>query len=538
VEPSQASPRLRIAVVGAAVLLLLTGLGWVDASAPDEPRYLQVAEELRSMQHGPTGLVVLHLNGDVYTQKPPLYYWLAAAISAPLEIVSEGAARLPSALAGIATVWLTMVLGGRLFGGRTGVLGGALLLTVFAFAKLGRRVQLDILLTLFELAALTAFWWLDRGLTRRGWAAALLHGAMGLAVLTKGPVGFLIPVFSMVAFLAMEKRLGDLRRVFPWWSPLLSLAPGLLWIGAATALTPAGFADDALGTNLLGRFFMGTSHERPFYYFLFQFPLQFLPWTLLWPLIWIVGRRSVADGREANPETRRAWAFLLAIVGASLVFFSISSGKRGLYMVPAFPAAALLTADATLRWLSGHARLPRTASVGALAAALLTLGVGAEGILGYFGRAMFLDEGMLAEVNLDLLGAFGVALIAIALAFTAGYVLMARNRVTVGRYPALAVAMAFSLELAIFLLLLPALDPITSTRPIAVAAAAHTDPGERIGLVDDRPMVGGLAYYGRRKIAALRSADDVREFVEGGGRTLVVKRRKLERIPFPVEVVS
>ena len=117
------SPGVRAALLLGAALLLLAGLGRVGAWAPDEPRYLQVAEEMRSLRHGRAGLVLPHLNDRPYDQKPPLYFWLAALAGGPGGRVSETAARLPSALAGLACVALTLSLGTRLFGGRAGVLG-------------------------------------------------------------------------------------------------------------------------------------------------------------------------------------------------------------------------------------------------------------------------------------------------------------------------------------------------------------------------------------------------------------------------------
>ena len=97
-DERQARRRERWLVLVASALLLLPGLGRVGLWAPDEPRYAQVAEELRSFVHGPSGLVVLHLNGRVYDQKPPLYFWAAALAGLPGGRVTEEAARLPSAL--------------------------------------------------------------------------------------------------------------------------------------------------------------------------------------------------------------------------------------------------------------------------------------------------------------------------------------------------------------------------------------------------------------------------------------------------------
>jgi 4-amino-4-deoxy-L-arabinose transferase-like glycosyltransferase len=63
-----------------AAFMLFFRLGATDLWAPDEPRFAAMAEELRSFEHGPAGLVVLHLNSAPYTQKPPLYYWMAALL--------------------------------------------------------------------------------------------------------------------------------------------------------------------------------------------------------------------------------------------------------------------------------------------------------------------------------------------------------------------------------------------------------------------------------------------------------------------------
>ena len=132
----EAGTRARALLIGAAALLLLWGLGARDLWAPDEPRYGQIAEELRSLQHGPEGLVLLHLNGEAYTQEPPLYYWLAALAGSVQDRESETAARLPSALAGLATIVLVLRWGSDLFGRAAGACAAGLLLTVHSFAQL------------------------------------------------------------------------------------------------------------------------------------------------------------------------------------------------------------------------------------------------------------------------------------------------------------------------------------------------------------------------------------------------------------------
>jgi 4-amino-4-deoxy-L-arabinose transferase-like glycosyltransferase len=538
----QASGRLRAALPVAAAVLLLSGLGRIDAWAPDEPRYLHVAEGVRAMEHGARDLVLLQLNGEPYTQKPPLYFWLAALAGAPAGRVGETAARLPSALSGIGVVALTLLLGSRLFGGRIGLLGGLLLLTVFEFAQIGRRIQLDMLLTLFETGALLLFWRVDRGLGPRALQVAGLHALLGLAVLTKGPVGFLVPVLVMVGYLAWERRPRDLLGVVPLWALPLSLGPGLLWVAAATALAPPGFAEEAVGTNVLGRFFAGTSHARPPWYFLYQFPIDFLPWTLLWPAVYWAGRRVLAgDPAAADSGERRAWRFLLAWVGITLAFFSISAGKRGLYMLPAFPAAALLVAAALVQLLAGRASIPRPIAIAFGVLATLLAAVGAAAIVAptvLRGRPEVVEA--LRSVDGAWLIGFGCAALAVVAAGVTGWIVTWRLRTGAFRRIGLVAAAVWAFEMAIFQLLYPALDPGRSPRPIAESAAAATPEGERVGLVSDRAMVGGLAHYGARPIAELGSAESIEAFFAEGGRTIVVKARKRDRVDAirPMEVVG
>jgi 4-amino-4-deoxy-L-arabinose transferase-like glycosyltransferase len=449
---------IALAAIVAAALLLFTGLGSTDLWAPDEPRYAAVAEELRSFRHGAAGLALLHLNGAVYDQKPPLYFWAAALAGIPSARVTEFAARLPSALSGLAMIWLLIHFGARVFTPRVGVLAGLLLLTAFEFAHRARRAQLDVMLTLFEWLAVVAFWRVQSGPPRMR-DVALLHAALGAAVLTKGPVGVLVPLLAFSAFLALERRWSLLRTLLHPAALALSLGPSLVWLATALGLGPHDLFQDAVVTNLFGRFFTGTSHARPFYYFAYQFPINFLPWTLLWPLVFVAGTRG-GLARAGCGERARSWRFLLCWIAVHFVFFSLSAGKRGLYMLPAFPAAALLCAD-SIAWALSR----RTPS----------------------------NPG----------GARSVAI---------------------------AVAVVLVIELGVFVFGFRALDPEKSPRPVALAAAALTPPGEPIGLVSKESLVGGLHYYGERPVSLLAGPDSVAAFVARGGRVLVVPLSRLEQL--------
>ena len=506
-------------IAAAAALLLLVQLGEPDLWAPDEPRYGQIAEELRSLEHGATGAILLHLDGVPYTQKPPLYFWLAALAGVPGGRVGEAAARLPSALAGIAVVWLVVRWGAAALGKWTGWLGAALLLTSVEFARVARRAQLDVLLTLFEVAALAAFWQIRADPRRRKRWIAVLHGAMGLAVLTKGPVGVLVPLLVIAAHLAWERRLRELPALLPPWALALSLGPGLAWLAVAAALAPPGFLEEAVGSNLLGRFFAGTSHARPFFYYLVQLPLNALPWTLLWPaVVWSARRGAFTDAADPRAPARR---FLVAWIAATFVFFSISAGKRGLYLLPCFPALALLCADAVEQLRREHREWPRwVTAVGAASLFAVALAGPAA-------------RDLASDVEIRIPWALTLAPAAIAVA-----VLVALRRATPVADPwrvrlVIGICAAWALEWVVFTGFLPRIDPEKSPRPIARAAAALTPPGLPVGLAGKRTLVGGLAYYGDREVRFLETAAEVERFFAAGGHALVVQEKDLARFTGP-----
>ena len=472
--------RALILLLAGASLLYGLGLGQTDLWAPDEPRYGAIAEELRSLRHGASGLVLLHLNDTPYTQKPPLYFWLAAAIGAPFERVHETAARLPSAIAGVLCIGLTAWIGRMLFGrSMPAILAAGLLATSFRFAFTARRAQLDVLLTCFELLAIAIFLVLE---SKRGGienarrfplALAGLHASLGAAALVKGPVGWL-PLLVFAAYLAWEGRLRAFRAISPFWAWTLSLGPICLWILTAVALAPAGFAEAAVGENLIGRFFSGTSHARPFYYFAIQLPLDFLPWSLLLPfaipVVWAWSRSSSEkiDGASGNaprntPDSAWTARFLLVWLIVPLVFFSLSAGKRGLYLLPIFPALALVSVLAGSRPTAATCRSP---------------------IL---------------------------------------------SPITIRRFM-LAISIVAGLELAGFTLALPRLDSEKSPRPIAEAAASFSKDGEPIGVYGMTPLEGGIAYYGAGPLVSLRDESQLQNFLGQGGKLVILRGRHLDSL--------
>ena len=377
-----------------AVLLFVAGLGHYDLWPPDEPRFAQVAREMRER----SDYLVPHVNGQPYYEKPPLLFWLIAACSAPLDDVTETSARLPSALAGIATVLMTYLLAQRLSGARTAFWAAIILLTSARFWWQARTGQIDMLLTACLMTAFYALWRFEDD--RRARWLLLLYGAAAAGALAKGPVALVFPLLFLFAFYWRNR---DGRRATHWviGTAAVLVAVALWYVPARVmAADSAGQAVSSgiggnLFRNIIGRLFLGVSKAQPPWYYLTTIPVDLLPWTLVlpWALPWFW--RSRHSGRPM-------WFLWCAIVPA-LLFFSISVGKRAIYILPLFPLFAIIIAASLVELADSD----RTAWRRRTAASwgLLLLLLGATPFL-----LRFSQYAALASLPLNLFGGLALAL--------------------------------------------------------------------------------------------------------------------------------
>lgn len=350
-----------------AVALLLWGIEYTTRSLwePDEARFAYVAREMRADGHW----LVPHRHGVYYAHKPPLVFWLingfASFAGGDINCVT---ARLHSLLGALLALWGTARLAAAWFGPAAVRPAVGVLMTAFLFWTTAGMGQMDALLCGLQVAALWLLFSADAAPAPTGRRAGA-YLLMGLAILTKGPVGLLVPLAVYAAARAAAGESALLRRRHWLWGLPLALLPVGLWLGAilVTRSAPPGYLPELLFSQNVGRV-AGTfaqGHHRPWWYFLEAFPRDFLPWTCLLPAAVVVLRRAGV--------WRPAGARLAAWIAAVLLLFSLSETKRNLYVLPAQPAAALLIAGAWSRFdrLSARAR-GWTGRL--LAGALVTLG--------------------------------------------------------------------------------------------------------------------------------------------------------------------
>jgi 4-amino-4-deoxy-L-arabinose transferase-like glycosyltransferase len=498
-----------LALLALSILLFLPALGWRDLWAPDEPRQAEVAREM--LQSG--DWLVPRDSGRVYADKPPLLPWLIALASWPSGGVSEWSARVPAAMCAAGTVLLTAAIGRLWFGRWIGFAAGVILATSGRGFISARWVQTDAPLALFTTLAVYG---LVRAREhpagpRRADLACVVTGIAG-ALLAKGPVGLVVPALAALGWAWLEPDRGWLRCFRPWLL-VPAVAPALAWAFAASVSAGGEYAlAEVLQRQVYLRFTEGLHHARSPLYYLGVFPLEFLPWTLFL-VAWILpaGERGPADAGR-----RRAGIWL----GLCLLFFSLSADKRGVYLLPAVPAAALLVAGSIPRepW-------PRRGGAGRLRLLAPFVALVALCPLALFVPPLARRIGGAGETPLWCAAAAACALAASAL----GAAVRGRARTAL----ACAAAAPACLLLAAALIVAPALDPLKSARPFCDRVRRHL--GETTPLAIHSPYRSAYAFYTGRFLEEIRGAGELERFMARPQALCILERAQLEALPAPLD---
>jgi 4-amino-4-deoxy-L-arabinose transferase-like glycosyltransferase len=231
---------------------------------------------------------------------------------------------------------LVLRLGRRFYGPNTAATAALALTTTYLFWDKARWVQIDSTLCFFIWLALAAFVSWRAGDARGRRAVLLLWLATAFAVLAKGPIGLLLVLGIVAVTLFTDRRLRDLKSFAPVSGPLAFMAVVCTWMLIATVGGGGEYSVwGAVKEHVIDRGIHGMHHKQPFWYFAANLPVLLFPWSLLAP-----GAVVLAWRRRRSEMDR----FLLIVVVFVFLFFSLSSEKRGLYVLPAMPAFALLIA--------------------------------------------------------------------------------------------------------------------------------------------------------------------------------------------------
>ncbi len=328
----------------ALVFGLLFGfrVGSYPLDNPDEGRNTEIPREMLA-----TGdWVTPRLDGVNYFEKPPLMYW-AVAVSFKVFGQNEGAARAVPALFALGGVLLTYAAGRKLYGRTTGVGSATVLGTSLLYFGTGRFLVLDMPVSVLMSATLFCFILAvqEPPGSRRRWLFYGLYASAALATLTKGFIGFLVTGAVMFLWLLIFNQWKRLRPMH------LPTGVALFLIIAAPWHVLAARANETWAHRYIyfehWARFTTTEHGRyqPWHYFIWILIGGLFPWlAFMWP----AARDAVRGGWNKRGENLVAW-FLVIWVAFIFLFFSKSQSKLPAYILPVFPAVAVLIG----RWLAG-----------------------------------------------------------------------------------------------------------------------------------------------------------------------------------------
>jgi len=330
--------KIPIPLLPAAALLFILfgcfyGLGAYALLDNNEGVYASIA---RTMAEG-GDLVIPHLNGLPYIEKPPLFYWLTAA-SFRIFGFGEWQARLVPALALFTTILSSSLFVGRRAGTDAGAVTSIILSTSLVMLLIGRMVYFNMLFICFiTMAHFALYRWYESGVRAYLRVAYIMAG---LAVMTKGPLGVVLIGGTWLCFLMLQRSPGKMYwRAFDIAGMAIFLGIVVPWHVLAGQKDPGFYWFYFINEHVLRFLNMRQPHDYytgPFWYYIPRMALYLLPWSFLLPVFFQRQESLAADHIRLR-------TFLWCWLGWPMVFFSLSLAKANYYMVVgAIPLAILL----------------------------------------------------------------------------------------------------------------------------------------------------------------------------------------------------
>jgi Dolichyl-phosphate-mannose-protein mannosyltransferase len=444
--------------------------------------------------------VTAHLDGVVYLEKPPLFYWTIAG-SYRIFGVHDWAARIPVVLAAIGLAWLTAAFGTWAFGRKPGFYAGLCMATCVGLFLFTRILLPDVMQTFTVALALWAFLRAidDEEQHPRLWSI-VLAASIGTGLLLKSLIAVLFPVAAGVIYLAFTRELFLARtwkRLHPFSGALIILLVAAPWHILATLRNPPYFAFTLHSGpgNYHGFLWFFFVNEQLLRFLNLRYPrdyntvprLWFWLLHLVWLFPWSVYLPAVAR-LSFKPTDRAGRARLLALcwLGFVLVFFTFSTTQE-YYSMPAYPAFALLIGSAMAMggdWIRRGTRvLSAIAAIAAVAILAILLHVHGlptpgdiSGALGHHPKVYSLSLGHMEDLTLDSFAYLRLPLVLAGCAFLLGAIACFR---ATGQRAFLAAALMMILFFQAARLAMVTFDPYLSSRPLA-RALMEGPPGNLI----------------------------------------------------------
>ena len=486
------------------------------------------------------------IDGRVYYDKPLGSYWLVLLATPFTGSLNEAASRVPCVIAGLAAIALLMLLTRRLYNSRTGVLAGFVLATSFSFVFFSRHASADVETLTGELGALLLFHHHEE--RQDGWWVVWLWIVMALTSLTKGLLGFVLPIIVIGTYCSLRDGWaalgngllkGSLARRVGWvvennrwlfnWKSIVAIA-----IGAAIYSAPFQISNHVMGSDKglamvyrenVVRFFHPFDHRGPVYLYVYVIFALMAPWSALLPAALVETHHL----RSENAEPARSDRFALVYFWATFVFYTISGSRRSYYLLPILPAAAMLVA----RTLAYPGELRSKA-----ASFLMKFGYGVIAAASAASIWMTMPPSHLLPGHLALLPpAPARAVIVVCWIISVGSALYVIGKITPRRIAISTSVIAYLAMVYIFIFAMPAADAYRGEKPFGLRVLQET--GGKTDQIAFYNTLGPLFYLNPPKpIPIYENKDELSKAVSQNNIAWVITRRRdLPDLSFANQIV-
>jgi 4-amino-4-deoxy-L-arabinose transferase-like glycosyltransferase len=341
------------------LLCAIALLPWLnsDFHTKGEPREASVAVSMIESNNW----ILPKVYADEFAYKPPLAHWLMAAFSLPQGHVSEFTSRLPSALAQIVMIGFILAFFGKRTRFQEAFIATLLTMTCFEIHRAGITARVDMLLTTFIVLGLMQLYRWENKLNLKG-LPVIIPFLFSCAILTKGPVGVILPLFVFFIHLLLLRKYRFITIIKALlYAGISSLFIPMLWYIAAYRQGGSDFLNVMLAENF-GRFFhlsesnisYDLGHKEGVFYNFLTLLSGFIPWTLLFVFSlfgakWRMPKKSFKQiltdvwNRFSSMEKIKRFSIVASV--CIIFFYSIPSSKRSVYLMPAYPFISLLLAQ-------------------------------------------------------------------------------------------------------------------------------------------------------------------------------------------------
>ena len=476
-----------------ALFIMFFQLGSYPLLDPDEPVYAQTPREMLAAGD----LLSPRIYGNYWYDKPPMYYWLVAAAS-KIFGMGEFAARFPSALFAVTGALFLFFSISRLFNVRVAFYSALVLTTSLEYFYLGKAAVTDMTLNLCLMISLLSF------LEKRYW---LFYLFAALAVVTKGPIGLFFPGAIVFLYLLLMNRWRELPRMSIVSGTLLFAAVAAPWYLLMTYYHGSAFVETFLGFHNVTRF---TSPEHAsgavWYYFIPVLIVGFFPWT---PILF----QSLWSALTSNSRERPLLLFFIVWAAVVFLFFSISATKLVSYILPLYPALAVIAGWYIEKMIETGRSRPRVAVM------LITLLMGSALIFGLFKT---LDTMPYLEA-----GVLGCSAVILAMTLLTAFFTWRRSTGSAVAVQVIGMSLFVTVVTG---LLMPALSPHFASRELSAEFLRHYDGTSTLHV--QKFIQPGVAFYAEIFGPEFKTGEQLSALLRRGETGYVLVQRKMyEKLP-------